>query len=551
MRGGEYLVMEVLGEGNMATVYLVRPPNLPLLRYAVKMVRFPEQTSDELREEFLRCFERERQIMEQVAQLHHPNIAALYGTGTSQDGSPYIILEQLEGETLHAHLGRRAPLPFAEALRITAQLGDALTAIHGLDIVHRDLSTRNVFLCRPRTEAAAETQLVKLIDFGVAKFVGATLHPGVYGSPAYMAPEQAAGGDFVDTRADQFGLAAILFEMLSGEPAFAAPAERAERVLLRVQREDLGIRIDALAISRPARAALKQALSKEPDQRFRSVQEFMDALQGPERAAPKEEPSAEPAHRPAAGGPTAALPLPSLRSYILLAIALCAIGAAAYRVSLSVSAPRSAGSQAQAMPDQPRASSDATVPPPPSPGASATSGGTLAAAPAATPPVATPPAATPPAATPAGAVSAAPPAVPIAAVASAPADAAEERSSPAPPRPPPRSGGRSKQTFRIEPHFGRAGISSAARQAATAAVFGCLDKLRGRRRLPGACRLTLSRSRAQDKYYVTDPECQLPNNDFVISLELCASTEVKSLPEHPESFSVWITPQPVEGKAAQ
>lgn len=548
MRGGEYLVIEVLGEGNMATVYLVCPPNLPLLRYAVKMVKLPEQAESALRTEFLRCFERERQIMEQVSHLHHPNIAALYGAGTSQDGAPYIILEQLEGETLHAHLNRSGPLLLSEALRITMQIGEALTAIHSLDVVHRDLSTRNVFVCRPRTEGAKETALIKLIDFGVAKFAGTTLHPGVYGSPAYMAPEQAAGGEFIDARADQFALAAILFEMISGESAFAEPADPAQQVMQRVQQEDLGARLFALPVAPPVRAALERALSKDPKQRYRSVQEFLSALQEPERMPPRGAGPADSVRTAAAAGATLTpLALPGLGSYAGMAVFVLLCAVAAYKVASSRH-PGAAGNPRPpakldlgAVTSTPTAGRDIApepvqdqVPTKPQPAVAELDAGHPGPA-GDTPPGPKEPAGSPPA----------------------------SANPPAPPQTqPPRRGGRggehrpsgaARSQIHVEPRFGQNDVSPAIKVAAASAAIQCLEQQRARHRLPAACRLKLTRSRTQSAYFVTDPDCTLSNNDFAVSLELCIADGMrkKGVVPLPESLHIVISSQTSEGRALQ
>ncbi|MBL0277502.1 MAG: protein kinase [Anaeromyxobacter sp.] len=140
---------------------------------------------------------------EAAARLNHPNVVTLHDSGV-HEGTPYLIMELLRGETLAARL-RRGPLPPAEALRVALEVARGLDAAHAAGVLHRDLKPGNVFL----TEVGA----VKLVDFGLASIMGrASLAAG---TPAYMAPEQQRG-EPEDARADVFGAAAVLHESLTG-----------------------------------------------------------------------------------------------------------------------------------------------------------------------------------------------------------------------------------------------------------------------------------------------------------------------------------------------
>lgn len=282
-RGDEYRVRSILGEGGMAIVYEVDHPRTAIRR-AIKVVKFPEDADPKTREELRRCFARERRMMEEVWQLRHPNIAEICDHGMTADGEPYLVLEALAGETLSAYLRHVGPLSWEQARHIATQIGDPLVAIHSLGIVHRDLSTRNVFVLKPGQPG--EPVRIKLIDFGVAKYSGLTLHPGVYGSPGYMAPEQAAGRAVIDVRADQFALGSVLYELLTGTPAFATASQGVEEILEHVQRADLGERIDQLLIPERAREALRRALNKTPGARFPRTQEFVAELRSDDMSDP-------------------------------------------------------------------------------------------------------------------------------------------------------------------------------------------------------------------------------------------------------------------------
>src|SRR5262249_39169191 len=149
----------------------------------------------------------------------HPNILAVFDTG-DDDGRTFVVTELLEGESLGTALGR-GPLPRGQAMDIGIQLARGLAAAHDKGLVHRDLKPDNVFLLRDGQ--------VKILDFGLARQAGSgdaevtnlpTTDPGtVLGTLGYMAPEQARGQQ-VDARADFFSFGALLYEMLSGRPAF-------------------------------------------------------------------------------------------------------------------------------------------------------------------------------------------------------------------------------------------------------------------------------------------------------------------------------------------
>ncbi|HET9554934.1 MAG TPA: serine/threonine-protein kinase, partial [Anaeromyxobacteraceae bacterium] len=140
---------------------------------------------------------------EAAARLNHPNVVTLHDSGV-HDGTPYLIMELLRGETLAVRL-RRGPLAPAEALRVALEVAHGLVAAHAAGVLHRDLKPGNVFL----TERGA----VKLVDFGLASIMGrASLAAG---TPAYMAPEQLRG-QAEDPRTDVFSAAVVLFEALTG-----------------------------------------------------------------------------------------------------------------------------------------------------------------------------------------------------------------------------------------------------------------------------------------------------------------------------------------------
>ncbi|MGE5206782.1 MAG: serine/threonine-protein kinase, partial [Chlamydiota bacterium] len=211
---GPYQLLSSIGAGGMGEVYRARDPRLGR-EVAIKILP-PQFSADADR---LRRFEQEARA---AAALNHPGILAIYDLGTQSNGSPYIVSELLEGESLRERL-RSGPLPLRKAIEYGAQIALGLAAAHEKGIVHRDLKPENLFLTKDgRT---------KILDFGLAKLTERSsdaetvVHsegtsPGmVLGTVGYMSPEQVRG-IATDHRSDIFTLGAILYEMLSGKRAF-------------------------------------------------------------------------------------------------------------------------------------------------------------------------------------------------------------------------------------------------------------------------------------------------------------------------------------------
>ncbi|MBL9005876.1 MAG: protein kinase [Myxococcales bacterium] len=265
-----YRIERLLGAGGMAEVYVAAHTRLPR-RFAIKVMNVEASQ----RAPFLARFRREAEIL---GMLRNPHIVDITDWNALPDGSPYLVMELLDGEDLAALLGRQRILPLPQALALTAQIGEALAAAHGAGVVHRDLKPGNIFLCRN----GAFPQFVKVLDFGIAKLAQVdrtplTANASLMGTPGYMAPEQALGkANEVDARSDQFALAAIVYEMLAGQPAFFRPGDSVFNILERVIHEDpppLNETQASAAVSR----AVKRGLSKNREARFPSVPEFLAA----------------------------------------------------------------------------------------------------------------------------------------------------------------------------------------------------------------------------------------------------------------------------------
>lgn len=265
--GDMYRIERLLGSGGMADVFVVKHVRLPK-HFALKVMRLDsgERTS------FLERFRREAEIL---ATLKNPHLVDVFDRNEMPDGNPYLVMELLEGEDLSQFLMRSGgPLSVSTALSICNQVGEALDAAHQVGIVHRDLKPSNIFLC----QREAFPNFVKVLDFGIAKqnVVGRTpltAERSLMGTPGYMAPEQALGKIAqIDHRTDQFALAAILYEMLAGKPAFYGPEDTTYSILTRVVNEQPPPLPHAI-INR----AVQRALSKNTDDRYPSIKAFLSA----------------------------------------------------------------------------------------------------------------------------------------------------------------------------------------------------------------------------------------------------------------------------------
>ncbi|HSN97495.1 MAG TPA: serine/threonine-protein kinase, partial [Candidatus Nanopelagicales bacterium] len=203
---GRYEIQLLAGAGGMGAVYraLDRETGHAV---ALKLVQ-PSLAPDRAR------FSREAEVL---ASLSHPGIVAYLGHGRTGDGALWLAMEWLDGEDLAARL-RRAPLSIDDALTIGRATAEALAFAHARGVIHRDIKPANLFLTASRPDQ------IKILDFGVARAeagaVALTRAATAVGTPGYMAPEQARGDDDVDPRADLFSLGCVLFECLTGRPAF-------------------------------------------------------------------------------------------------------------------------------------------------------------------------------------------------------------------------------------------------------------------------------------------------------------------------------------------
>ncbi|HUA96755.1 MAG TPA: serine/threonine-protein kinase, partial [Terracidiphilus sp.] len=261
-RLGRYLLLEPLGAGGMGIVYRARDEKLERI-VAVKILNRGLLTSEAVRAHF-------RREALALARLNHPGIAALYDVG-EQDGTDYIVMECVQGESLHAKL-KSGPLAIADALRILVQIAEVLEEAHAQGVIHRDLKPANVMI-------TAKGQ-AKVLDFGVAKLFTASeatqsmVDTGtVIGTPLYMSPEQALGKK-IDARTDLWSLGVMGYEMLTGQPPFRG--ENAVAVLHAVISDrPTPVRQSSADLTGPCEKLIHKALEKDPEKRYASASEML------------------------------------------------------------------------------------------------------------------------------------------------------------------------------------------------------------------------------------------------------------------------------------
>lgn len=217
-----------------------------------------------------------------TGQLSHPSLVNVFDAGRTNDGRPYLVMELLEGESLEHLLKRRGRLDALTTCLYLAQVARALATAHAAGIVHRDLSSANVFLVK---RAEGEEPLPKVLDFGVSKFMNVekerrvrTGDGAVLGSPEYMSPEQACGAENTDARTDVWALGVLLYECLGGKVPFSAPNYNTMMLaIINEPHEPL----TALAFDvDPGLAALvDRCLAKDREQRVQTASEVGDKLE--------------------------------------------------------------------------------------------------------------------------------------------------------------------------------------------------------------------------------------------------------------------------------
>jgi serine/threonine-protein kinase len=270
---GQYLMESKLGEGGMGTVYLADQPAMD--RKAVVKVLHPHLTSDE---KWVERFNREAKI---ASKLPHPNSITLYNYGSTDEGYVYIAMEFVDGPALADVIEEIGAMPLERVLRISSQICGAMQEAHELEIIHRDLKPDNIIISNKGGKDWA-----KVLDFGIAKMKGQsddemqlTATGMVFGTPAYMSPEQFSGEE-LDNRSDLYSIGVMVFEMLTGKRPFVAstPIGYFKLHLEEPPPAMEGVNPDA-KVPAAVEAVVRRALEKDPDKRQPNAGVFAEELE--------------------------------------------------------------------------------------------------------------------------------------------------------------------------------------------------------------------------------------------------------------------------------
>lgn len=272
---GQFRIVQKIGSGGMGAVYRAEQP--AMRRFVAIKILHTRYLS---RQDLVTRFQREARAM---SHLTHPNTARVYLYGQLDDGACYFVMEHLEGRNLAQTVRRDGPMEVGRAVNVMIQVCGALQEAHQQGIVHRDLKPENIFL----STQGGLSDFPKVLDFGLAKLSERQMRPGsliltqegmVFGTPEFMSPEQARG-ETLDGRSDIYSLGIILYELLTGQLPYDAPAPMGY-----IQKHigaapiPLAERAPHLVFPDGLESVLTRALAKDPNDRFQSAQDFASAL---------------------------------------------------------------------------------------------------------------------------------------------------------------------------------------------------------------------------------------------------------------------------------
>jgi serine/threonine protein kinase len=265
----KYLVERVLGHGGMGRVYVARDLTLHNRPVVIKVLLEASVKDDYVVRKF-------RQEVEALSRIDHPGVVSVLGAGELPDGKPYIVMQYVKGVTLRSEIPIEG-MDLERAALILKQIGAALEHVHEQGILHRDLKPDNIML-----QSLKDTELVKVVDFGIAKVKDSVIAPSTVdkvpvGTVLYMSPEQLRGGERLTPASDIYSMGVIAYEMVTGRrpftPTSAPQLLELHRAGARVKPIDL-----RSSLSTEAQAIILRALSFERAERYQSAAEFGDSL---------------------------------------------------------------------------------------------------------------------------------------------------------------------------------------------------------------------------------------------------------------------------------
>jgi tRNA A-37 threonylcarbamoyl transferase component Bud32 len=269
-----YKIVRRIGDGGMATVYLGEHTGIEK-QCAIKVLNIAYAHQQDAVDRFLR-------EARAASRIQHENVIDITDFGRAPNGSVFFVMELLAGEDLATLVRREGPIPWVRVRHIALQICRALASAHAKGIVHRDLKPENVF----RVQRGADRDFIKVLDFGIARVVhgsmggrALTSAGTVFGTPAYMSPEQCDGRP-ADARSDVYSLGVVLFELLTGRPPFLADTPLG---FLKQHSFDAPPSLRATApqarIPERVEAIVLQALAKEVDDRFAGMEALATAIE--------------------------------------------------------------------------------------------------------------------------------------------------------------------------------------------------------------------------------------------------------------------------------
>ncbi len=274
---GNYEITTKLGQGGMGTVYLGQHPLIGK-KVAIKVLRADLGSDPD-------CVQRFFHEAKAVNDIGHANIVDIvdFGKTTIDDTElVYLVMEYLNGESMASRL-RRAPLTLAESLYIMEQCCSALSASHEKGIVHRDLKPDNIYLC----QRGSDSNFVKILDFGIAKLTSATGNSAktrtgsVFGTPAYMSPEQCENSGKIDCRSDIYSLGIVFYELLTGRVPFNGEGFGEMMIAQMLQQPEIPS-IFQPSVPAVIDAVVMHALEKNRTLRFQTMADLAGALGTPD-----------------------------------------------------------------------------------------------------------------------------------------------------------------------------------------------------------------------------------------------------------------------------